>query len=1518
MARKKLNKNLVITLTLFVFASVIVLSVLMLRQLQRSDPQHFIALAEKYKAEGHWAQATLFYTKAWERTRDHQYLIAAGDMQLEAGEVGRAMAAWREVVTNRPQTIEAHRRQLNVLVEFGRLYGSVDNWQQVNEAAEGFLEAVPDMPVADEAFARNANGMALVNMETLGPEHVEQGLEELGRAVELDPDKVAYAIDLARESALHDHTEEAERIFGELLERYTSPGADASTVRLAYAQYLGRHGDTAQAEAFYKEAVALAEDAPEALARARRDYAVSVAQQWVEALRDPEKAAAAPELFAQAEATLQKCIDTDPDLFEPYLAMVRLYINAERYEDAVRVAEDRLGRGFSRKGIKATHDKVAAFRLMLLAASGSVAKAHGISAKEEPERRNEWLQRAQAFVDEAAGEFPDHPSLLHERGQIKLAQGLDREALALFRQADESFEVAGVVDWQNKISLATLHLKLGEPGAAKAALEDVVEQANDVRVWLLYAQALFQNNEPNRALAAADQILLNQPDNAAARRIKTAVYERLGRTREARTLADSPTLRAMLDARERAIGGEMEAAVDVLTGALREAPDDMQLLTTTVRTLVSLDRAEEAQALLQDAAAAHPDNEAVEKLLVATRPGLSREERARRFRDLIDAESDPYKRAWDLMDLATWEKDYEAAMAHLNEAERHLIARDTPAARNATITQHRLLLRLKMRLAVELDDDAALTEARDSAVRHNVDGANGLAMVGLYHMYREEYRQGIIALRKAVDLQPTLVHALTMLAQGLQLTDQPEEAATYYRRALQIDPNDRVSHKGLAFLAKQRGDMDAYQRHLSVCAQLLPGDPWVRSELEARAEQADPAAAIARREAKLEDDPDNVANLARLAQLCETVGDTAKADAYYDRLRSLSLDASLEKDLIITLANYYRRTDRPELALDVVTTYADSRKTPEQEANALILVASHYLAESQLEQVRDTLLHAADIATTFKVARSLGNFYARTMDRPDEALPWIDKAISLVPDEEDEQLVKLMALRIACLLHRRVSDLDRARVAIADFSDRFPDDPRRALWISELRAREGEFEQAIDALNEYLATRINDPFSLFQRAQYYRALGRLGSAIEDLNTIKHTEPLALDLEPRLLLAELHAQAGDDQASLRELESLVADAPDDERALTALARAYIEQGRLADADRLITARINRDGAAAAPQWLFLRGDVSLSMKEIDKALADYLRGAERMDFAVPAMRKIMIVYEGLGRHEDAIAFYEDHAPRNPASAELAARYGTQLVRAGRTEQAVAVFRQAMANAIADSASAIRDVYVQLVRAFGESEETARETVALFEGEPGNTATGRANDRILVRLYRLAGRAEDATETLDKLVQTAAVKQERADLLVEQGELKQVDGRHEEARHAYEEALKYDQDNWIALNNLAYLLANDLAKPRVALPYAQRAVAIADTPETLDTLGWIYVGLGQYSRAIAELGRAVRLNPDFTLSYYHLGEAYRRNQQFVEAKGMLAAGRGTADATDDADLVALMDAAHAKASRSDSAP
>jgi tetratricopeptide (TPR) repeat protein len=477
------------------------------------------------------------------------------------------------------------------------------------------------------------------------------------------------------------------------------------------------------------------------------------------------------------------------------------------------------------------------------------------------------------------------------------------------------------------------------------------------------------------------------------------------------------------------------------------------------------------------------------------------------------------------------------------------------------------------------------------------------------------------------------------------------------------------------------------------------------------------------------------------------------------------------------------------------------------------------------------------------------------------------------------------------------------------------------LLESEVQGRSGKIKEAIDSLTEYLAQRPEDPYALYQRALHQRAQGRLAPAIDDLQTLKRADPLALDLQPRFLLVRLFRQAGKQDLQIRELESLVQDAPESVKALEQLVSTYIDEQRAADAERIVTAQINRAADKPDARWLFLRGRISLEFGDYGRALTDFQRAAETSGYTTASVAKVLDLYVQANRAADGIEYYQRHVPVERASSALAARYALLLVKADRKQEAVRHFRRAMSLALSDGPEAIADVNASLHAAFPPTEpnfESVNEAVALFESQTPGAATRRVNNRILAHLYRAAQRYDDAAAGLQQLVATCTDERERVNLLFDLAELYMTAGDAQRARRKYEDGLQYDSDNWIALNNLAYLLSDALGEYKLARPYAERAVALSDNAAALDTLGWIYVGLEEYSLAIAELSRAIRLAPGDPLAYYHLGEAYRRNGQFTAAASILTAGQELVAGGGDAELEGRLAVAQERVARSDRSP
>ncbi|MEC9487831.1 MAG: tetratricopeptide repeat protein [Prosthecochloris sp.] len=90
-------------------------------------------------------------------------------------------------------------------------------------------------------------------------------------------------------------------------------------------------------------------------------------------------------------------------------------------------------------------------------------------------------------------------------------------------------------------------------------------------------------------------------------------------------------------------------------------------------------------------------------------------------------------------------------------------------------------------------------------------------------------------------------------------------------------------------------------------------------------------------------------------------------------------------------------------------------------------------------------------------------------------------------------------------------------------------------------------------------------------------------------------------------------------------------------------------------------------------------------------------------------------------------------------------------------------------------------------------------------------------------------------------------------------------------AYHDVLALDPDNALALNNVAYMMAEQGEQLQRALEYARKAVEQdPDNPVFLDTLGWALYRNGKPGEALGYLEKALQLKPDEPEIAEHLRE------------------------------------------------
>jgi tetratricopeptide (TPR) repeat protein len=122
-----------------------------------------------------------------------------------------------------------------------------------------------------------------------------------------------------------------------------------------------------------------------------------------------------------------------------------------------------------------------------------------------------------------------------------------------------------------------------------------------------------------------------------------------------------------------------------------------------------------------------------------------------------------------------------------------------------------------------------------------------------------------------------------------------------------------------------------------------------------------------------------------------------------------------------------------------------------------------------------------------------------------------------------------------------------------------------------------------------------------------------------------------------------------------------------------------------------------------------------------------------------------------------------------------------------------------------------------------------------------------------------------------------------LLLQLADLEEMQGRNAEA--VYRDVLKRDKDNLVALNNLAWQLAQLPGRGADALPLINRAIELTGArPELLDTRAVVHLNMSKGDLALADLERVARDDPSAT-RHFRLARAYQMTNNIPSALSSL---------------------------------
>lgn len=380
-------------------------------------------------------------------------------------------------------------------------------------------------------------------------------------------------------------------------------------------------------------------------------------------------------------------------------------------------------------------------------------------------------------------------------------------------------------------------------------------------------------------------------------------------------------------------------------------------------------------------------------------------------------------------------------------------------------------------------------------------------------------------------------------------------------------------------------------------------------------------------------------------------------------------------------------------------------------------------------------------------------------------------------------------------------------------------------------AQQGNPYQAIFFFEEAIRIEKSAPFLYVALSEQYIQLAQENTSSEALSRAEANLDKALEIDPKHapaleLKSRLLAAQGKGKESRSIVEQLVADHPEKREYQIDLLTLCLTTGDFAKVDELY----GRLSAESDP--------------ELDMA------------------RQIVAVFLMAGENARALPYMQELAAADTSDAAVSYTLGTLYLQGGDTLKA----REAVDRAIQLDSADTRFWYLKLVIEFDQDRyQSVLELAKLAQAVAGDDARS-ANLEGLSQM-----RLGDSTAAMERFAQALTLD---STLYPAAGSLAllydNVDSLEQAVRY-YEHAIMYSDSAAIYLNNLAYTYAVRGIENERALELVDAALVIEpENPSYVDTKGWIYYQMGDYSEAMRWIKKAHKLDKASAPILEHLGD------------------------------------------------
>ncbi|MDG1293022.1 MAG: tetratricopeptide repeat protein [Pseudomonadales bacterium] len=572
--------------------------------------------------------------------------------------------------------------------------------------------------------------------------------------------------------------------------------------------------------------------------------------------------------------------------------------------------------------------------------------------------------------------------------------------------------------------------------------------------------------------------------------------------------------------------------------------------------------------------------------------------------------------------------------------------------------------------------------------------------------------------------------------------------------------------------------------------------------------------------------PDEIRIISMKISLLESMGD---AEAVEAELIGLANKFPEEARYTQTLAKYYVRESNLDAAEVALRGFAE---TNEDDISAKLSIISFLLQQRSQEQaIKQAEEYLDQDKDQSKFSAALAQLHLFTGDK-DSAVNVLEAAV----DRDPRSVGSIEARNILVTIYLQEESMDKATNLISEVLEIEPENADALLIRARLSLSDGQIKDGISDLRVILK---NDPGSIVPMTLLAQAQELEGSAGLALDNYKKLMTLQ---KPDLSVLTSAARLAISSEQYQEAESYIRQAleleGDNASLVTNLVKLLVLKEDW-DAARSFANRLVASEKSSALGYFLMAGldtrleDNDSAIKNLKASLKAEPKGVE----SLTGLSSLITQQSGLA---SAVAFVGEHCESYPKQAHCHHIFGGLLAQSGNLDQAIAEYETALS--LNDQ---LLITYRQLAKVYGFQRNKEGVIAILERGIAATEDQGLAFD--MANFYYQVGDFQKSSDIYVAMIDT-------------------------------------DENALSAKNNLAMLYAEFLNTPE-NIKKANALIADlqdSENPAFLDTVGWVLYLTGEYDRAVTYLQAAVDQVGSSGLLQYHLGMAFSKLDDSVNAK------------------------------------